>query len=523
MGSHMFLPMEDVPEGAEIGAILLFCGNSLYARKRRARRMNICSYCARSNCNGYIRDGGQRFSEFPFVNEILHFQYVESVVLPAVNENSDFDTAGHALLSFMERFSGYNKISMYPEDMEKTAFSTRWGTYCYKVMPFGLKNAEATYQRAATTILHDMIHKEVEVYVDDMIVNVQVVEEGSAHTVEFPMSRSLRQSQGILLNPSVLMLPIKRKPLLLCLSIGQFSMGSMLAQKDKVKGVEQAIYYLSKKFLEYEVRYTSLEKTYTALIWATRRLRQYMVAYLIRLISKMDPIKYLLNPALTGRTARWLLLLSEFDITYVNQKSIKGRAIVDHGSTHPTEDGKSLDDAFPYEEFMTVEEENSVNAWQLYFDRAANQRGYGAGVLLITPDEFCLPSSFRLDFSCINNITEYEAYAIGLKIALTIGVKKIQVFSDSSIVICRTQGKWKTRDEKVKRYQEYLEKISKHFEEISFKYFQRDSNQFVDALATLVSMVECSPMAQGREIPYGSKIRGKEVSQKICHPIHITR
>ena len=59
---------------------------------------------------------------------------------------------------------------MAPEDWEKTAFTTLWGTYCYRVMPFGLKNAGATYQRAATTILHDMIHKEVEVYVDDMIV-----------------------------------------------------------------------------------------------------------------------------------------------------------------------------------------------------------------------------------------------------------------------------------------------------------------------------------------------------------------
>ena len=56
------------------------------------------------------------------------------------------------------------------EDMEKTSFITPWGTYCYKVMPFSLKNASATYQRVASTLLHDLIHKEVEVYIDDMIV-----------------------------------------------------------------------------------------------------------------------------------------------------------------------------------------------------------------------------------------------------------------------------------------------------------------------------------------------------------------
>ncbi|RVW33556.1 Transposon Ty3-I Gag-Pol polyprotein [Vitis vinifera] len=58
-------------------------------------------------------------------------------------------TAGHSMLSFMDGFLGYNQILMAPEDMEKTTFITEWGTYCYKVMPFGLKNAGATYQRAS--------------------------------------------------------------------------------------------------------------------------------------------------------------------------------------------------------------------------------------------------------------------------------------------------------------------------------------------------------------------------------------
>ncbi|RVW62073.1 Transposon Ty3-I Gag-Pol polyprotein [Vitis vinifera] len=71
-------------------------------------------------------------------------------------------TAGHSMLSFMDGFSGYSQILMAPEDMEKTSFITEWGTYCYRVMPFGLKNAGATYQRAATTLFHDMMHRDVE-------------------------------------------------------------------------------------------------------------------------------------------------------------------------------------------------------------------------------------------------------------------------------------------------------------------------------------------------------------------------
>ena len=88
---------------------------------------------------------------------------------PHINVLVD-NIAGSALMSFMDGFSGYNQIKMAPEDMTKTTFTTEWRIYCYTVMPFGLKNAEATYQRMATNLLHDMMHNEVEVYVDDMIV-----------------------------------------------------------------------------------------------------------------------------------------------------------------------------------------------------------------------------------------------------------------------------------------------------------------------------------------------------------------
>ena len=73
----------------------------------------------------------------------------------------------------MDGFSGYNQIRMAPEDMEKTTFLTMWGTFCYKVMLFGLKNVGATYQKAMVMLFHDMMHKKIEVYVDDIIAESQ--------------------------------------------------------------------------------------------------------------------------------------------------------------------------------------------------------------------------------------------------------------------------------------------------------------------------------------------------------------
>lgn len=90
-------------------------------------------------------------------------------------------TAGHELLSFLDAYSGYNQIMMAEEDQEKTTFITHQGTYCYKVMPFGIKNAGATYQRLVTTTLKEQLGKTIEVYIDDMLVKSSKKEDHLDH------------------------------------------------------------------------------------------------------------------------------------------------------------------------------------------------------------------------------------------------------------------------------------------------------------------------------------------------------
>ena len=133
-----------------------------------------------------------------------------------------------------------------------------------------------------------------------------------------------------LTNPPVLVLPIQGKPLILYLTVHEKLMGCVLGQHDETRRKEQAIYYLSKKFTDYESRYSPLEKMCCALAWATQRLRQYMLYHTTWLIAKLDPIKYVFEkPSLSGRVTRWQVLLSEFDILYVFQKAIKESAIAD--------------------------------------------------------------------------------------------------------------------------------------------------------------------------------------------------
>eukprot|EP00253_Pinus_taeda_P007704 PITA_07704 len=89
--------------------------------------------------------------------------------LPCIDQVLD-TLAGKKYFSFLDGFSGYNQIQVAPEDQDKTTFTCPWGTFAYRVLPFGLCNAPTTFQRAVLGIFSDLIHDCVEVYMDDFTV-----------------------------------------------------------------------------------------------------------------------------------------------------------------------------------------------------------------------------------------------------------------------------------------------------------------------------------------------------------------
>ena len=107
----------------------------------------------------------------------------DSFPLPQIDQIVD-STAGQGMLSFLDTFSGYHQIPMAATDEEKTAFITPHELYCYKVMPFGLKNASATYQRLMTKIFKPLVGRTVEVYIDDIVVKSKTRGEHALHLQE---------------------------------------------------------------------------------------------------------------------------------------------------------------------------------------------------------------------------------------------------------------------------------------------------------------------------------------------------
>ncbi|XP_010661275.1 uncharacterized protein LOC104881769 [Vitis vinifera] len=160
-----------------------------------------------------------------------------------------------------------------------------------------------------------------------------------------------------------------------------------------------------------------------------------MIEYSVHLISRLDPLRYLFDKSvLVGRLMRWLVLLTEFDIYYVTQKSIRGSIVTNHLASLPISDGKVLNDDFLDEDVATV---TSLSGWCSLMVRPNS--GFGIGVLLISPHGDHIPRSVRLAFSdghlATNNIVEYEACILGLETALELGIRQMEVFGDSNMVL----------------------------------------------------------------------------------------
>ncbi|CAL2255974.1 unnamed protein product [Prunus armeniaca] len=190
------------------------------------------------------------------------------------------DGAAHNhMLSFMDGNAGYNQIMVAEEDIHKTAFMCprHIGAFEYTVMPFGLRNIGATYQRAMNSVFHDMIGHSLEVYIDDVVIK-SPEKEGHVSNLRKTFLRmrqhKLKQEQifkweeqhqqgfekikHYLSNPPVLSPPKRGRPLKLYVSASEVSIGSLLVQDNK-EGKEQAVYYLSRTLTEVERKYSAIE------------------------------------------------------------------------------------------------------------------------------------------------------------------------------------------------------------------------------------------------------------------------
>jgi ribonuclease HI len=491
--------------------------------------------------------------------------------LPRIDQIMD-STAGCDSLCFLDCYSGYHQIAIKEEDQEKAAFITPFGAYFYTTMSFGLKNAGATYQRAIQACFKRQLNKNVEAYVDDVVVKtrnsstlIADLEETFTSQCEYrwklnpnkcvfgvpsgkllgfiishrgieanpekistvtsmkaptcikdmqkltgcmaalnrfisklgeqglpffkllkhqekfvwttEVDQALAQLKDFLTKPPVLTAPHKGEQLLLYLAATTHVVSTAIIVERQEDGhtypVQRPVYFVSEVLSESKPRYQPVQKILYAVLITSRKLRHYFQEYSISVVTNYPLGDILRNQDATGRISKWAVELGALNIDFKPRTAIKSQALVD---------------------FMAEWRENQLPTpterpehWVMYFDGSLNLEGASAGVLLISPTGEQLEYVLQIFWKVSNNEAEYEALLHGLRLAASLGIKRLLVYGDFAVVINQVNKSWDRNKENMDAHCLEVRKLENKFYGLEFHHVVRDNNVAADVLSKLGS------------------------------------
>uniref|UniRef100_A0A2N9GLW9 Uncharacterized protein n=1 Tax=Fagus sylvatica TaxID=28930 RepID=A0A2N9GLW9_FAGSY len=423
-------------------------------------------------------------------------------------------TIGHEALSFMDGSSGYNQIRMAPEDEELTAFRTPKGIYCYKVMPFGLKNAGATYQRAMQKIFDDILHKIVQCYVDDLVVKTRKREE---HIRDLRIVFNRLRKYQLKMNPLKCAFGVTSGKFLgfiirhRGIEVDQSKIDAIQRMPEpknlrELRSLQGHLAYIRRFHIKPSRTMSAVQSAneegyqfrrknnHLGLFWPKKNeVEKEKALYYLQSKANWSRIEIFPHrenvPVISGRLAKWSVAFQEFEIAYVPQKAIKGQALANFLADHPIPADWELSDDFPDEDVLYTE---ILPPWMMFFDGAARREESGAGVVFVSPQKHMLPFAFRLNEPCSNNVAEYQALIAGLQMALDMKISYLEVYGDSKLVINQLLTHYEVRNEGLVPYFRLATRLIEEFDGISLEHIPRSENKIADALANLATTLALS-------------------------------
>jgi ribonuclease HI len=179
------------------------------------------------------------------------------------------------------------------------------------------------------------------------------------------------------------------------------------------------------------------------------------------------------NQDATGRISKWAVELGAFIIKFTPQTAIKSQALIDF--------------TVEWTEVQIASSSLRPEHCTMYFDGSLKLDGVGAGVLLISPKGEQLKYILQILFKASNNEAEYEALLHGLCLVVSLGIKQLLVYGDSSVVIKQVTKEWDRNKENMDAYCEEVQKLEKHLYGLELHHVLRDNNIGADILAKLGS------------------------------------
>jgi ribonuclease HI len=213
----------------------------------------------------------------------------------------------------------------------------------------------------------------------------------------------------------------------------------------------------------------------------SRKLRHYFDEYNITVITDFPLADILHNQDATGCISKWVVELGALSINFKPRTAIKSQALVD---------------------FMAEWRENQIPTpvdkpehWTMYFDGSLQLDGGGAGVLFISPKGEQLKYVLQIMWAVSNNEAEYEALLHGLRLAISLGIKRLLVYGDSLLVVQQVNKEWDCNKETMDAYVQEVRKLENKFSGLEIHHVVREHNVGADTLSKLGST--CSQVPAG--------------------------
>nr|AAP44597.1 putative polyprotein [Oryza sativa Japonica Group] len=421
--------------------------------------------------------------------------------LPRIDQLVD-STAGCELMSFLDAYSGYHQIHMNPLDIPKTSFITPFGTFCHLRMPFGLRNAGATFARLVYKVLGKQLGG-IEANPEKIDAIQQMKPPSSVHEVQklagriaalsrflskaaergLPFFKTLRgagkfnwtpecqaafdELKQYLQSPPALISPPPGSELLLYLAASPVAISAALVQE--TESGQKPVYFVSEALQGAKTRYIEMEKLAYALVMASRKLKHYFQANKVIVPSQYPLGEILRGKEVTGRLSKWAAELSPFDLYFVAHSAIKSQVLADFVAE--------------WTPILAPDPEPAEQFWVMCSDGSWSHKGAGVATVLFSPNGVPIRYAARLQFDTTNNVAEYEAVLLGLRKAKALGVRRLLIRTDSKLVAGHVDKSFEAKEEGMKKYLEAVRSMEKCFTGITVKHLPRDQNEEADALA----------------------------------------
>jgi ribonuclease HI len=237
--------------------------------------------------------------------------------------------------------------------------------------------------------------------------------------------------------------------------------------------VLRPIYFISEVLSETKIRYPQIQKLLYAVILTRRKLRHYFESHPVTVVSFFPLGEIIQCREASSRIAKWAVEIMGETILFAPRKAIKSQVLADFVA-------EWVDTQLPAAPIQP-------ELWTMFFDGSLMKTGAGAGLLFISPLGKHLRYVLRLHFPASNNVAEYEALVNGLRIAIELGVRRLDAQGDSQLVIDQVMKNSHCRDPKMEAYCNEVRRLEDKFYGLELNHIARRYNETADELAKIAS------------------------------------